>query len=167
MKLELIKAQATIYCLKHQINTMSVPFTKSLQNDGREVPSGSKELRERRTAKRRQFLYQPLKQRELNVEIVKEVSVFYNDIVPFAHLFSSGFVDSSWLSVLVMASRDPNEVLCDETGPIKDWRGRAVPHPMDGAENNKLTVDNPPFIPPLTSISKKSVMEIETLVNAI
>lgn len=56
--------------------TVSVPFTKSSQNDGKEVPSGLKDLRERRIAKRRQFSYRHVSQRGLNAEIARDGSAF-------------------------------------------------------------------------------------------
>lgn len=54
-------------------------------------PSGHQALRQRRVAKRKRFLYQHMYQSGLNVDVAKDVTAFYNDIVPFVNLFSSDF----------------------------------------------------------------------------
>lgn len=38
----------------------------------------------------------------------------YNKIIPFAPLFLSEFVCIFWFFVPTIASRDPNEVICNE-----------------------------------------------------
>lgn len=97
--------------LKHQIIAVSVSSTLSSQNDGKGVRSGSKELRFRRIAKRKHFLYQHMNQRELHAEIAKDVNAFYNNIVPFVLLFPSdlyippGFLFLPWLTGIQMIFR--------------------------------------------------------------
>lgn len=51
---------------------MSVPSTKSSKNDGEDAQAQPKVSRERRMAKRMQFLKQSISQRGLNVEIAKD-----------------------------------------------------------------------------------------------
>lgn len=51
---------------------------------------------------------------------------------------------------------DPNEILCNEKRPIRNWRRRTVFHPLQKVEKNKLKVPNTDSTAPLIPISEKT-----------
>lgn len=88
-------------------------------------------------------------QKGLRVNIAKDVSTFYNDIVPFEHIFSSGFVSSSWFFLHAIISWELNEFLTDLNRPIRDWRGRIIPFPLDQFHDQKVTIEKTILTAPL------------------
>lgn len=74
------------------------------------MPQLDPKFQEGRMTKRRQFLLQHMNVRQLNVEIDKDVSAFYDKAVAFTHVFLSDFVSTSLYSLLTFKSWNPNEV---------------------------------------------------------
>lgn len=66
------------------------------------------------------------------------MSEFYKEMVSFAHIFSSDFVNPSWFLFSTFTNWDPNEVLWDGNRPIRDWRERSLAYHLDEFENEKL-----------------------------
>lgn len=67
------------------------------------------------------------------------LSMFFDDAVQFAHLFSVEFVHSFWQSLSSFVSRGPKNFLSGEPRTISAWRGMVIPLSQDIVSKNSKT----------------------------
>lgn len=87
--------------------------------------------------------------KSLQIDIVKDISSFHNDIVPFAHLFSSGFLNASRFTIPSFIGWARNKVIQEQDGQIGDWRKRALPASPCDSSNCDIPFENAVLVTPL------------------
>lgn len=124
-KNELKNALVTIGGLQKQNKDYFHSLTSAPKNSTGNEPSTKRLSRLRRKHKQRDQLRRELID-NFNVDLAQIVSLFFDDVVQFAHLFLAEFVYSSFHSVCTFVTWVPNDDSSGESRPIRVYKGRVI-----------------------------------------
>lgn len=76
--------------------------------------------------KQHYLLQKMLNAKDCHLDLAGVVTQLYDDMMQFAQLFSSEFLESPRIFLYTFAARKPNKALAEESGSLYDGRGRIV-----------------------------------------
>lgn len=142
LKLKSNKAQGAKDRLQDQTRAKTVTAMGTPQNNDKKVSAGSCETRERIVAKRTQFPYQYMTQPGLGVEIAKDESAFYKELVSSCKFF---FLSTS-MSLPAFSSFHGQLAFqrgyCNKHRLIRNQTKRSVSYLLDKVESNHAIFDD-------------------------
>lgn len=136
-------------CMQKPKTAMSVPSRKSSKTEEENRGSCSKISREQRIAKKLQTLYQHTDFKGFHIDITKDVTLFYNNIIPFAHLFSSELLNASWFTISSIIVWARNEFILEQDRSIRDQRESALPSSPCDSSTGDISFEKAVLVVPL------------------